>query len=483
MSDAHERTILDSARYLRNVRPIDPRELATYVSGDRSPATVSRILREHATDLGILERTDGCFEAVGDTPISVSFEGVDRIPDAIDEAIECQLIESFGEEWATGQSGDMLREAIREFKHDYFAGEPVEYDHQTALGYSIYHIPSSFASVQYVLDELGESGLLSDHLRILDIGAGVGGQALGIDAYLPDDVLVDYTAVEASLEAISILEKLLEQTGRNFHPAIIESSIESAEIAGPFDIILYANVLSELAAPARSLERITQELAPAGSIVAIEPADERTSRGLRTIERQLCGQSSVDVFSPTLRLWPGVQPTDDCWSFRRHTDLSVPRTQVALDEASRIHNTTRPPATGEFRNVDVQYSYGIYRRDDTRRIRYRPDRKTATPLQVAADRVTDRVAVSVVKLSHSLTESSDANPLYVIGDGSQSTEWFAVQTATTHMNRQLKQGSYGDVLLIANGLVLWNEDEVAYNLIIDEESVIDRVTPTGLEPA
>ena len=45
--------ILENARYLRNVRPVDPEEIYEYVEGRPHPAVVRQTLREHAFELGL----------------------------------------------------------------------------------------------------------------------------------------------------------------------------------------------------------------------------------------------------------------------------------------------------------------------------------------------------------------------------------------------------------------------------------------------
>ena len=483
MSEDPTETILDSARYLANIRPIDPEELIDYVASPISPEEVRNVLRDHATEIGLIERSDGIFEAAKDDPVEVEFDGVARLPHRIDRAIESRLVESSGDQWASGESGHRLRTAIRSFKRRYFAGEAVTYDRITALGYAIYHLPASFASIQYVVDELRVARLLSSSLRVLDVGAGVGGQALGLDAYLPDSTLIEYTAVESSEAMVAILGDMLEETGRNFHWRIRSRHIEQLTESGPFDLILCSNVLNELDTPVAAVEMLSRLLADDGSIIAIEPADEQTSRGLRRIEHRIVSTTDVTVFSPTIRLWPGHEPTDDCWSFRVHPDIETPTVQREIDERPRAAANDRAPASGEFRNVDVQYSYAILRTDERRRIDYRVSGSSAIPLNSATDHVTNRVDVAVVKLSHSLSQSTDSNPLYVVGDGSQDVEWFAVLTARSHGNHLLEAASYGDVLLLSNALVLWNDDEAAYNLVVDNRCIVDRVTPTGVELA
>jgi len=54
---------------LRNVRPIDPEEIAEYIEGSPHPAVVRETLREEAFDLRLREREDGAFEPVSEEPV------------------------------------------------------------------------------------------------------------------------------------------------------------------------------------------------------------------------------------------------------------------------------------------------------------------------------------------------------------------------------------------------------------------------------
>ena len=74
-----------------------------------------------------------------------------------------------------------------------------------------------------------------------------------------------------------------------------------------------------------------------------------------------------------------------------------------------------------------------------------------------------------------LTDDADANPLFRVGDGSQSVDHYAVSTTDDPLNRALLSADYGDVLSFENVLCLWNDDEAAYNLVVDRETVVERV--------
>lgn len=482
-----QQAILDTAKYLRSVRPIDPEEIVEYVEGSPHPAVVRQTLRENALALGLVEREDGSFVPPSDEALSPAFDSVSAIPDRYLSRLADLLVERFGPDWADGESGAALRTEIRRLKERYYRQHPVEYSADAALGYAIYHLADYYGAIQYVLDELGSRELLPSTLRVLDVGAGVGGPALGLADYT-EGALVEYHAVEPSAAA-DVLEELLEETPRNVHPTIHRTTAEAfdpgavsvpgtedgdAASAPDYDLILFANVLSELSDPAEVLERYLPHLAPDGSLVALSPADKNTATGLRAVEHDVADGGGYSVFSPTLRLWSDREPTDDGWSFDRKPDIDVPDLQRRLDEGTRAETEReeRDPATGEFTNTDVQYAYSILRRDGRTRLDVAASPERFAPFAESEAHVTDRIDCLAVKLSRSL---SAGNPLFLLGDGSQSESHYAVLTRETALNRALVEADYGDVLLFESVLVLWNDDEGAYNLVVDEECVIDRV--------
>ncbi|MFB6298013.1 MAG: small ribosomal subunit Rsm22 family protein [Salinirussus sp.] len=464
--------VVDAARYLQAVRPIDPGEIHEYVEGQPHPAAVRQVLRERATDLGLVERDDGRFVPVDDGPADVEFDGVEALPEHHARTVEELFAEAFGPEWPDGETGDRLRGRIREVKRAYLAGNPPEYDELTALGYAAYHLPATYAASQYVLAGLAADDLLPRRLRVLDVGAGVGGPALGLCDLLPEDALVDYRAVEPGAGA-DILERLLETTGHNVHATIHRERAESFDPGGPFDLVLFANVLSELDDPVSVVVEYLDALAADGSLVAIAPADRETATGLRAVERGVEAGTDATVYAPTLRLWPGETPAGDCWSFDRRPDLRVPEFQRRLDDGERaVSDPDRSPGDGEFRNADVQYAYGVLRTDGRERVTVDPDPGRYAPMADTGDHVTERIDCLGVKLSRDL---GGENPLFLIGDGSERIDHFGVVVEPTALNRAVERADYGTVLQFENALALWNDDEGAYNLVIDGETIVDPV--------
>ena len=477
--------VRSNANYLREVRPIDPEEICEYIEGQPHPAVVKQTLREEAFDLGLVERADGTFVPVDEDPAEYRNWQPEAFPDAYSFALEDQLVGRYGANWHRGESGRELRESISQLKEDYFAGAPVEYDETAALGYAIYHLPDYYAAVGYVLDTLAERGLLDRTLRVLDVGAGSGGPVLGLHDYLygtpetgtfdPEAALIEYQAIEPSASA-DVLETMLDETVRNFRSTIHRTTVESYLADEPdetFDLLCFGNVLNELDDPTAVVNEGLDLLADNGTILALEPADLETATRLREIERAVAPpHSDVTIYAPTLRLWEGKSSTDRGWSFDVREDIAIPPFQQRLDEGRS--DGDGEPEPGTFVNVDVQFAYSLLRTDGERRYPFRATRKRHAPMGSMDEHVTERIDLLAVKLSHNLSEGD--NPLFLIGDGSQQTDHYAVLTRESGLNRDLADASYGAVLEFENVLVLWNDDNEAYNLVVDSETVVDAVS-------
>ncbi|MFB6118588.1 methyltransferase domain-containing protein [Halosegnis sp.] len=462
MNETQRQAVLDNARYLRGVRPVDPEEIWEYVEGRPHPAVVRQVLRESAVELGLRERDDGQFVPVADEPADVAFDGVEQFPETYGRELEALLVDEYGPDWPEGESGDRLRAAIRELKADYFAGSDVEYDRETALGYALYHLPDNYAVTQYVLARLARRNLLPRRLRVLEVGAGVGGPMLGVHDLLPDTTVVDYHAVEPSAAA-DIFTALAEMTRTGFRPTLHRETAQAHDPAGEFDIVLFANVLSELADPVAVADRYMDAVAADGSLVAVAPADREAAIGLRETERRLEARG-YGVWGPQVRLWPDARPSDRGWTFDVQPDLMVPEFQRVLDEAAGDE--------GEFRNVDVQYAFGVLRHDDRAMLSVDPSPDRFARLADSEHHVSKRVDLLAVKLSANLAD--EGNPLFKVSDGSESVDHYAVLTRPSPLNADLQRADYGDLLVFENVLVLWNDDEESYNLVVDEETLIDR---------
>jgi SAM-dependent methyltransferase len=441
-------------------------------------------LREEAFDLGLVERADGTFVPLETATIPHREWSPSALPAAYSRAVEDFLVKQYGANWHRGDSGTTLRSTIRTLKADYLAGDDIEYDAATAAGYAIYHLPAYYAAIGYVLATLTERGLLPASLRVLDVGAGVGGPALGLHDFVfgetddrePTAGLVDYHAVEPSAAA-DVLDRVLGETSRNFRSTIHRSTIEAFEYNvgdtdDPFDLLIFGNVCNELDDPIAVVEESLSHLADDGTVLLLEPADRNTAIELREIERAVAdGTDEVTVYAPGLRLWDGANPDDRGWSFDVRPEVAVPAFQERLAEAAAEAGEDDPDA---FRNVDVQFAYSLLRRDGERRYPFRASRDRHAKMAAMDDHVTERIDLLAVKLSHDLSDGDNA--VFRIGDGSQTTDHYAVVTKQSGLNRALATADYGAVVAFENTLVLWNDDEGAYNLVVDDETVVDRLS-------
>ena len=462
--------VRDAARYLRSVRPVDPEEIHEYVEGVPHPALVRTVLREEAYDLGLIERPDGTFVPVADDPVPAVDWAPERLPDRHEHALRDLLVERRGREWASGDSGAALRDRLSEIKERYVRGNPVEYDETTALAYACYHLSGYWSATGDVLDRLARADLLPRRLRVLDVGAGVGGPALALFDLLPAESVVDYHAVEPSAAA-DVFESLVDPP-RSGRVTVHRTTVEAFDAGehGPYDLVLLANVCSELDDPTGVARGLYDHLADDGTTVVLAPADRETATGLRTVERALVDAGGT-VFDPTLRLWPDAEPADDCWSFEVGERLEPTGVQRDLDAP-----TSGGPGDETFLNPTVQYAYALVRPDGRRRAGVRADPARHARLSESERHVTKRVDTLVVKLSRDLSGADrEANPLFLVGDGSQQTDHYAVLARETGLNRALRDAPYAAVLGVENTLVLWNGDEAAYNLVVDGEAVVDRV--------
>lgn len=465
MTESDTGAILDTARYLKHVRPIDPEEIYEYVEGQPHPGVVKRTLRRHAFELGLYEREDGTFIPVPEGPISPTFEGVDRFPERYARRFESLLVDHYGPGWPTGDTGDRLRARIDALKTAYFADESVTYDTETAFAYGIYHLPDYYAAIQYTLDELGRAGLLDHRLRILEVGAGTGGPALGMADYLPEETAVAYDALEPSAAA-EILQEMLEETRPGFNPTVIRETAEEFNPSEEYDLLVFANVLSELDSPVEIVSRYLDSLASDGTLVAISPAEERTATRLRSIERSVLDERpDTTVYAPTVRLWPDYEPDDYGWTFTRKPDITAPAFQRKLDDAGT--------GDGTYLNTTVQYAYLLLRTDGQRAIEYSPDPDQVATMAETDRHVTDRIDLVALKLSPDLADGG--NPLFKISDGSERIDHYAVLTRPSALNAGLREAPYGALLRFENVLVLYNDDEGAYNLVVDDGTVVDRI--------
>lgn len=146
----------------------------------------------------------------------------------------------------------------------------------------------------------------------------------------------------------------------------------------------------------------------------------------------------------------------------------MPGFQHRLDE-ERTGNEDE----GIFVNMDVQYSYNILRIDDERRFNVRGNPARFTEVTEMERHVTNHIDLLAVKLSHDFSERN--SQVFKINDGGKAADHYAVRTRDAVLNVDMTGADYGGVLVFENVLSLWGDDEEAHNLVVDNETLVDRV--------
>ena len=261
--------------------------------------------------------------------------------------------------------------------HQYFE------DQGLAISYLQYFLPVNLAKVSLLLDEMPAVDVTSG-LSVLDVGAGPGTAGLAVLDWahrmnLSGEGMV--TAVDASPTALRYGRRLWQQVchaaGREkANLEVIEGSIERTACyekirgKGPYDLIVLANSLNEIAAESRDplgvrttlLTGLLDVLSTHGSMIIVEPALRETSRALYQVRDRLLQDDQCTVYSPCLHehACPAlVKPHDWCHEERL---WDPPESIRSID------------AQVGFIKDALKFSYLILRKDGKTIVDRQPDR-------------------------------------------------------------------------------------------------------------
>ncbi len=234
------------------------------------------------------------------------------------------------------------------------------------------------------------------------------------------------------------------------------------------DLMIFSNVLNELAglsvaARADIVMNYAERLAPDGTLLIIEPAEEATSTGLRILALALKKQG-LSIYAPCTFVWGTNCTPDRCWSFQTAPSIRPTRimnTLAGCNEAFRYVNT------------DIKYSYVILRKDGKVRASCHIQKDTkALRLSKVHLNVGKRITIVAAKMSEDLGDAE--THLFRLCDGSAEKPVYAVLPAfhIAQSNRELGSAPYGAVLEIRNVLVRYNLAHDAYNLLVSRNSHI-----------
>lgn len=260
-----------------------------------------------------------------------------------------------------------------------------------AAAYLTYFLPVNLAKIQVLLDEMphGWPDHASDRsIRILDVGSGPGAGSLALldwfHQHAPERIKdLSVTAIDVSAEALKLARNLWEIYSRETgitggHLATYEVNLErsshgawigQAEQHAAYDVIIVANCLNELfsrhidpvQAKVDMLTQLLARLAPAGTLMIVEPALRDTSRALHQVRDQLIQEKRGTVYSPCLhenRCPALVNPFDWCHEER---PWEAPSEIQKIDEA-----------VGFIKDA-LKFSYLLLRKDGRTLVERRPD--------------------------------------------------------------------------------------------------------------
>jgi SAM-dependent methyltransferase len=492
-----EKQILSTIKYVAGTKPVFLlSEIAVYLDAPQSAGQIYAVLRPHLKEFGLAAKKCGeDFEISRVLPPQIYFPNeteskrIDSLPDentfppALEQAIEQYITRKVGKDWTDPVILERLRRAIVAQKDDYWKPahkRSLQYTKGYAvLGYLAYHFPVYFMQTRLLMAMLAREGLLKNHMTILDVGAGPGVVPLAIADFYSrlDMATATIHAIERSDEHIEAFTYLTQQGGTPKTRATIEPPIK-ADITGAvkdqlpdgIDLMVFSNVLNELPGSVKDRADIVmgfaEHLAPDGSILIAEPAEEVTSSGLRSLSLAVKKQG-LSIYSPCSFIWKTNCTPDRCWSFVtappiRPTPLM--NTLAACDEPFRYVNT------------DIKYSYVILRRDGKIREPYCvPHGSRVLRLSRIHLHVEKRINIIASKMSEDLGDKE--NHMFKLCDGSAEKPVYAVLPGfhITPENEVILSAPYGSVLELEGVLVRYNKEHDAYNVLVSRSTRIADV--------
>ena len=486
---------LSTVKYVAGTKPAFLlSELAAYLDEPQTVGQMYAAIQPHLAGLGLAAQKTGEDYTISRLLPSSSYilnaaeeKRLDAylslcsMPSVLEMAIEQYISKKTGKDWSDSIILERLRRAIVAQKDDYWKPadkRSLQYTKgYSVLGYLAYHFPVYFMQTRHLLAELARDGLLKQEMTILDLGTGPGVIPLAIEDFWMclGTARATVCSVERSKEHIEAFGALVRSVATN-NPQVTIGPPQEADITSPrdvplpdrVDLMIFSNMLNELAslplaARADIVMNYAERLAPDGTILIIEPAEEVTSTGLRVLALAL-KKRGLSIYAPCTFVWGTNCTPDRCWSFQTAPSIRPTRimnTLAACNEPFRYVNT------------DIKYSYVMLRKDGKVRIScHIPKDKKALRLSKVHLNVGKRITVVAAKMSEDLGDAE--THIFRLCDGSAEKPVYAMLPAFHIMpsNRELGLVPYGIILEIQNVLVRYNPEHDAYNLLVSRETYI-----------
>lgn len=490
-----EKQILSTVRYVAGTKPAFLlSEILPYLDEPLSAKEVYSVIRPHLAALKLRAKESGADYEIsrisppqpyllntGEEERLAAFFNGNSIPFALEQAIESYLTKKVGKDWTDPVILERLRRAIVAQKDDYWKPahkRSLKYTKgYSVLGYLAYHFPVYFMQAQHLLAMLAKDGLQKKEMTVLDVGTGPGVVPLAIADFWSrlDTARVTIHSIERSEEHIEAFTYLLENSGKLPANVTIRPPIK-ADIVGPddkhlpetVDLMVFSNVLNELSGipvekRADIVMHLAERLSPDGTLLIIEPAEEVTSSGLRTLTLAL-KKKGLTIYSPCSFIWKTNCTPDRCWSF-----VSAPaiRPTHIMNVLAGCNEPFR------YVNTDIKYSYAVLRKDGKTKTTYCvPRGSRALRLAHIHLHVEKRINIIASKMSEDLGDK--ANHMFRLCDGSAEKPVYAVLPGfhITEGNEAILSAPYGTILELQGVLVRYNRAHDAYNLLVSRNTTI-----------
>jgi SAM-dependent methyltransferase len=408
------------------------------------------------------------------------------IPDLLAKSIEEYITRKTGKPWDDPVTIERLRRAIVAQKDDYWKPahkRSLRYTKAySVIGYLAYHFPVYVMQTEYLLMMLAREGLLKKTMTVLDVGTGPGVVPLAIADFYSrlDDARATVWSLEKSEEHIEAFTYLrnafVPRGGRvSLKPPVKNDilTIDTTTLPDRIDLLIFSNVLNEL--PDATIDvrsdivtRLSERLAPDGSIVIVEPADEENATRMRSLTVEL-QKKGLSIYAPCSFIWGSTCTAPRCWSFETAPAIRLPRLMETLAHCEDSYR---------YVNTDIKYSYAILRRDALKRESYRlSDGSRFLRLSKLHLHIGKRVNAAGIKMSGELGDNR--SHVYKLCDGTAKTPVYAMLPSyhITPENDLITSAPYGSILELRNVLVRYNREHDAYNLLVSRNTHINGIHP------
>ncbi|HOJ95493.1 MAG TPA: small ribosomal subunit Rsm22 family protein [Methanospirillum sp.] len=335
------------------------------------------------------------------------------------------------------------------------------------FAYLAYQAPGYIIQFHHIIKNLDRTGLLTDDVKVLDLGSGPGVVPLALIWFMKERKKGTLTidALEQSEEFIEAFKYLVPRFASD-SPVTVhqiqQADIRTWNIQKPssYSMITCQNVLAELSGQSRSekieiLMKYSSLLSDDGLFILVEPAELRHSTELRVLQREL-EKAGLYVYGPCTYLHSGTCNPSECWSF-----AELPRMQPTklMSMISDVQNGYR------FMNTDIKFTYSIL----TKKLRKPvvPDAfiRGTIPLSNLDEYIGNMVTIVGAKMSMDIGNQEFA--VYLICDGSGGARVYLIIPRSLHNEdiKSFRNADYGDIVKISNVRVRWNQKKGDINLI------------------